>query len=78
MDEAVRRFLQYLSVERGLAPLTLDAYSRDLGRVVGLLGDQGITAWAEVERSNLRTCLAALHRSGLSPRTMARTVTVTD
>jgi integrase/recombinase XerD len=76
MDDAVRRFLQYLSVERGLAPLTLDAYSRDLGRLIALLGDQGITTWNGVERAHLRACLTALHRSGLSPRTMARTVTV--
>ncbi|MEW6683753.1 MAG: site-specific tyrosine recombinase XerD [Nitrospirota bacterium] len=76
MDESVRRFLQYLSVEKGLAPLTLEAYGRDLGRLIGLLGDQGVTAWSGVERQHLRVCLTALHRDGLSPRTIARTVTV--
>lgn len=76
MDDAVRRFLQYLSVEKGLAPLTLDAYGRDLGRIIGLLGDRGISAWREVGRDELRACLQALHRHGLSPRTTARTVTV--
>jgi integrase/recombinase XerD len=76
MDDAGRRFLQYLSVEKGLAPLTLDAYGRDLGRIIGLLMDQGITTWSEVDRDRLRACLNALHRDGLSPRTTARTVTV--
>jgi integrase/recombinase XerD len=76
MDDAVHRFLQYLSVEKGLAPLTLDAYGRDLGRIIRLLGDQGITTWHDVDRDRLRACLTALHRDGLSPRTAARTVTV--
>ena len=49
MDDAVRGFLHYLSVEKGLAPLTLDAYGRDLGRVIGLLGDQG-----EIGRASCR------------------------
>jgi integrase/recombinase XerD len=75
MDDAVRQFLQYLSVEKGLAPLTLEAYGRDLGRVIGLLTDQGVTAWRAVEREHLRACLASLHRHGLSARTTARTIT---
>ncbi len=75
MDDAVRRFLQYLSVEKGLAPLTLEAYGRELGRMIGLLGDQEITAWSRVDREHLRACLTSLHRRGLSPRTIARTIT---
>src|SRR3990170_7016300 len=75
LDEPVRQFLHYLSVEKGLAPLTLEAYGRDLGRAIALLADQGIAAWTSVDRSHLRVCLAALHRLGLSPRTAARTVT---
>ncbi len=76
MDDAVRRFLQFLSVEKGLAPLTLDAYGRELGRIIRLLGDQGIATWRDVDRDRLRACLTMLHREGLSPRTTARTVTV--
>ncbi len=75
MDDDVRRFLQYLSVEKGLAPLTLDAYGRELGRIIGLLQGQGVTTWNRVDREHLRACLTSLHRSGLSPRTTARTVT---
>jgi integrase/recombinase XerD len=75
MDDDVRQFLHYLSVEKGLAPLTLEAYSRDLGRVIALLRDQGVTTWASANRAHLRECLAALNRLGLSPRTTARTVT---
>jgi integrase/recombinase XerD len=76
MDETARQFLHYLSVEKGLAPLTLEAYGRDLGRVIGLLNGQGIGAWTSVDRTHVRACLAELHRHGLSPRTIARTVTI--
>jgi len=76
MREAMRQFFHFLSVEKGLSPLTLDAYQRDLGRVVELIEDQGITSWATVQRDDLRACLAALHRLGLAPRTTARTVTI--
>ena len=76
MDETARQFLHYLSVEKGLAPLTLEAYGRDLGRVIGLLNGQNIGAWASVDRTHVRACLADLHRHGLSLRTIARTVTI--
>lgn len=75
MDEPVRRFLHYLSVEKGLAPLTIEAYGRDLGRAIGLLHRQGIKTWHAVERDHLRTALARLHGDGLSSRTVARTIT---
>lgn len=75
MEEAVGQFLHYLSVEKGLSPLTIDAYGRDLGRVLELVQAQEILSWEQVERGHLRACLAALHRLGLSPRTIARTVT---
>ncbi|MEO5656777.1 MAG: site-specific tyrosine recombinase XerD [Nitrospiria bacterium] len=75
MDESVRRFLQFLSVEKGLAPPTLEAYGRELGRLISLLEAQGIGAWTSVERRHLRACLSALDGLGLAPRTIARAVT---
>ena len=38
VDEAVKRYLDHLTVERGLARHTLEAYRRDLERYAGVLG----------------------------------------
>lgn len=40
IDELVDEFLDYLSVERGCAPATLDAYSRDLLQFIDFLNEE--------------------------------------
>ena len=41
-DEQARRFLDYLTVERGLSPNTLDAYRRDLVKYGAYLRERGL------------------------------------
>ena len=45
-DRLLERYLDSLAHERGLAPLTVEAYGRDLRRLVGELekGGRGLTA----------------------------------
>ncbi len=66
---AVEQFLLELRVERGLAPLTISAYRRDLG--------QFVAAAAPAWRSNpdpARNWLASLRRDGRRASTLARKV----
>ena len=53
-----REFLRYLRVERGLSPNTLEAYERDLKKLVKFAAargrelvtiEQGSTPWRQVE-----------------------------
>ncbi|MCK9377635.1 MAG: site-specific tyrosine recombinase XerD [Syntrophobacterales bacterium] len=72
MDAALNQFYQHLGVERGLAPLTLSAYARDLQDFWEFLTTLGRTAWAAVDLADLQSYLAALEARGLAARSRAR------
>jgi integrase/recombinase XerD len=72
MDAAINQFYQHLGVERGLAPLTVSAYARDLQDFWEFLGDRGCNAWGAVNLSDLQDYFAALEARGLSARSRAR------
>jgi integrase/recombinase XerD len=63
---AVRRYLDYLAVERGLAANTLAAYRRDLERYCGWLAAAGIDDPAAADEDHLVGFLGAL-RAGATP-----------
>src|SRR5829696_6359123 len=63
---AVRRYLDYLAVERGLAANTLSAYRRDLHRYAGWLAAAGINDPARAGEPDLVAFLGAL-RAGSTP-----------
>jgi integrase/recombinase XerD len=62
-DVAARRFLDHLTVERGLADNTLAAYRHDLERYVRFLGNRGIDHVGSVDPAVIRSFVAALSAS---------------
>jgi integrase/recombinase XerD len=64
--EAVRRYLDHLAVERGLAGNTLAAYRRDLDRYVAWLAETGAGDPAQADEDRLVAYLGAL-RAGRTP-----------
>ena len=56
----VRRYLQHLVVERGLAANTVESYRRDLGRYAGVLAARGTTDIADVTALDVAEFRAAL------------------
>ncbi len=75
-EAAVDRYLTHLMVERGLAPHTLEAYSRDLleflGAVAAGRGSGQPPAPSQLDRADLLAFLRAQAARGLSPRSVAR------
>ncbi|HEX2194297.1 MAG TPA: site-specific tyrosine recombinase XerD, partial [Candidatus Limnocylindria bacterium] len=69
LDEAIDAFLLELRVERGLSPLTVAAYRRDLAQFASAAGD----AWRS-DPEPVRDFLNALRRNGRRPTTQARKV----
>lgn len=65
-------FLTMISVEKGLAKNTVEAYSRDLSRLAQFLLDQKVTSWDAVEAIHLRSFVSSLRARHLSSRSIAR------
>jgi len=65
-------FLSMLTVEKGLAKNTLDAYGRDLAGLSGFLIEQKIADWREVDTHHIRAYLGVLRAKGLSPKSITR------
>ena len=77
LGSALTRYLQHLSLERGLAANTLAAYRRDLIRYAGALQQAGIHAPAQITSGSVGSYLQDLSRGtetqpALSARSVAR------
>jgi integrase/recombinase XerD len=72
LSPSVDDFLSMVTVEKGLAKNTVEAYSRDLVELVNFLVAHNISAWLDVDSNRLRSYLASLRRKGLAPRSVAR------
>lgn len=67
------RFLSYLRVERGLSSNTLLAYRRDLSKLNLFAGERGRDVLS-LEAGDLAQFMQTLHKQGLAPKSIARTL----
>jgi integrase/recombinase XerD len=61
-----------ITVEKGLAKNTVEAYSRDLSRLADFIARRGLASWVDVQAIHLRAYASWLRRLGLSVRRIAR------
>ncbi|MCX7982672.1 MAG: site-specific tyrosine recombinase XerD [Syntrophales bacterium] len=72
MNEELRSFLNFLALERGASPLTLEAYQRDLKGLMEFLIGRGVTSLKEVKGEDVTAYLVALRADGLSSSSVNR------
>jgi len=66
-EAVARRYLEHLTVERGLADNTLAAYRRDLQRYVGFLAARRIGDLDAVDAKTIRAFIASVSASTHGP-----------
>ena len=70
--DLLEQFLNYLAVEKGLRPKSLEAYRRDLQDWLDFIAERGRTATSTALDSAISLFMVSLHDRGMSPRSMAR------
>lgn len=70
-SDILNRYKQYLRLEKSLSTHTLDAYLRDLAKLLAFLEAENIH-FLDVKLENLQTFSASLHDLGICPNSQAR------
>ena len=68
------RFADYIALEQGLSPRTIEAYERDLARFAEYAGLKGAAAPAAINATMLREFVYHLKDLGLAPASIRRSV----
>ena len=74
LERARTDFLDYLAIERGASPNTVEGYGRDLARYVAWLEEEGITSPDDVTVARVEAHVTALAEVGLAPASVERAV----
>ncbi|MFD0705091.1 tyrosine recombinase XerC [Alloscardovia venturai] len=74
MNHVVEAYVQYLSSNRGLSPLTVKAYETDVREVLHILHLRGIDTLDSVNLDHLRAWMAHETHKGISKTSLARKV----
>ncbi|RMH70164.1 MAG: site-specific tyrosine recombinase XerD [Gemmatimonadetes bacterium] len=70
----LRRFKDYISIEKGLADNSIEAYDRDLTRYLHHLDDLNLTHLEQITHDHITQLLMQLHEMGLSHASIARNI----
>jgi len=70
--QLLEKFLRHLGDERRLSPLTLLHYGRDLAQCAAYCDGAGVAGWEKLTTAEVRGWVAAMHRRGLSGKSIQR------
>ncbi len=72
IDQHTQQYLDFLIVEKGLAPNSIESYAGDLARFVEFLEDQKVERLEQVDTTVILAWLIHLSQKGLSAKSRAR------
>ena len=72
-DTIIKKYKNYLLLERSLSANSIEAYMTDLGKLSGFLENEGIKA-EDVTLDNLQQFIAQLYDIGINARSVARII----
>jgi integrase/recombinase XerD len=74
LSPSIDSFLAMVTVEKGLARNSVEAYGRDLAELSRFLLSKGLVSWDAVRPVDIRSYVASLRERGLGARSIARQV----
>ena len=72
LERDIAGFAQFLALERGLSPATVEAYCHDVRAMADVLRRSGISQWRQVDQDQLYDVLDDLQSRGLETSSIAR------
>jgi integrase/recombinase XerC len=72
MERQLDAYCTHLRSERQVSGHTLEAYRRDLSKVLGFCEKQRIESWKALDVQSMRSLVSRLHQDGQSSRSIAR------
>jgi integrase/recombinase XerC len=71
LQKPINEYLNHLASQRGLSPVTIDNYQRNLAEFVILIVEKNLTNWSELESDHVRLMVKQLNQKGIKTRSIA-------
>ena len=72
LNQAVQQYLDYLAYNKRYSSHTIDAYRRDIQRLINTLEDLGHDAWADTQADTIRAAMITARKADLAPKSIQR------
>ena len=72
-EDIFTRYKTYLKLEKSFSPNTIEAYQRDLKKLIAFIKEQGLDL-KQLTYEDLQQFLAELHEQKIQPRSVARII----
>jgi len=72
LEDFLKKYVDHLTFERSISPLTLRNYTNDVNGFIFFLKDSNIPSLDNIDRSTMRRYLGSLHAQGISRGSISR------